>query len=183
MEYTLIDIYYEGKGNVALIERKTNTRYAEYAVVRNLDRHKSMECDDQWDNTIGYWNNDMRGLANAVDLFRQKTEQNYISRARLEELAAQFIDRLIETYVDDPETSEIMEDLIEIYELSDYEIEFFGLEKLIREKKAIQRIQIEKGLDKVVWVFLTEEYVEVIGTRGDDIPTFRLYNDGTITEQ
>lgn len=127
MQYTLIDIYYEGKGNVALIERKTNTRYAEYAVVRNLDRHKSMECDDQWDNTIGYWNNDMRGLANAVDLFRQKTEQNYISRARLEELATQFKDGLVEAYGDDLETSEVIEDLIETYELADYEAEFFGL--------------------------------------------------------
>lgn len=129
MQYTLIDIYYEGKGNIALIERKTNTRYSEYAVVRNLDRHKSMDCDDQWDNTIGYWNNDMRSLANAVDLFRQKTEQNYISRARLEELATQFKDGLVEAYGDDPETSEIIDDIIENYELSDYEAEFFGLEK------------------------------------------------------
>ena len=129
MQYTLIDIYYEGKGNIALIQRKTNTRSSEYAVVRNLDRHKSMDCDDQWDNTIGYWNNDMRSLANAVDLFRQKTEQNYISRARLEELATQFKDGLVEAYGDDPETSEIIDDIIENYELSDYEAEFFGLEK------------------------------------------------------
>lgn len=139
MQYTLIDIYYEGKGNVALIERKTNTRYAEYAVVRNLDRHKSMDCDDQWDNTIGYWNNDMRGLASAVDLFRQKTEQNYIPRARLEELATQFKDKLVddfvEVYGDDSETNEIIDEIIETYELSDYEAEFFGLEKVDDESE------------------------------------------------
>jgi len=129
MQYTLIDIYYEGKGNVALIERKTNTRYAEYAVVRNLDRHKSMECDDQWDNTIGYWNNDMRGLANAVDLFRQKTEQNYISRARLEELATRFKDYAFEMAENSYDTNDIIEDLQNEYDMTDYELEFFGINK------------------------------------------------------
>ena len=129
MEYTLIDIYYEGKGNVALIERKTNTRYAEYAVVRNLDRHKSMECDDQWDNTIGYWNNDMRGLANAVDLFRQKTEQNYISRARLEELATRFKDYAFEMAENSYDTNDIIEDLQNENDMTDYELEFFGINK------------------------------------------------------
>ena len=129
MQYTLIDIYYEGKGNVALIERKTNTRYAEYAVVRNLDRHKSMDCDDQWNNTIGYWNNDMRGLANAVDLFRQKTEQNYISRARLEELATRFKDYAFEMAENSYDTNDIIEDLQNEYDMTDYELEFFGINK------------------------------------------------------
>lgn len=129
MEYTLIDIYYEGKGNVALIERKTNAKYPEYAVVRNLDRHKSMECDDQWDNTIGYWNNDMRGLANAVDLFRQKTEQNYIPRVRLEELATRFKDYAFEMAENSYDTNDIIEDLQNEYDMTDYELEFFGINK------------------------------------------------------
>ena len=135
MQYTLIDIYYEGKGNVALIERKTNAKYPEYAVVRNLDRHKSMECDDQWDNTIGYWNNDMRGLANAVDLFRQKTEQNYISRARLEELATRFKDYAFEMAENSYDTNDIIEDLQNEYDMTDYELEFFGIEKADEESE------------------------------------------------
>ena len=129
MEYTLIDIYYEGKGNVALIERKTNTRYAEYAVVRNLDRHIPMERDDQWDSTIGYWNNDMRGLANAVDLFRQKTEQNYIPRARLEELATRFKDYAFEMAENSYDTNDIIEELQNENDMTDYELEFFGINK------------------------------------------------------
>lgn len=135
MEYTLIDIYYEGKGNVALIERKTNAKYPEYAVVRNLDRHKSMECDDQWDNTIGYWNNDMRGLANAVDLFRQKTEQNYIPRVRLEELATRFKDYAFEMAENSYDTNDIIEDLQNEYDITDYELEFFGIEKADEESE------------------------------------------------
>lgn len=129
MQYTLIDIYYEGKGNVALIERKTNTKYPEYAVVRNLDRSIPMERDDQWSNTIGYWNNDMRGLANAVDLFRQKTEDNYISRARLEELATRFKDYTFEMAENSYDTNDIIEDLQNEYDMTDYELEFFGITK------------------------------------------------------
>lgn len=54
---------------------------------------------------------------------------------------------------------------------------------ITREKKAKQRIQVEKGLDKVIEVIPTKEFVEVVGTKGGDILTFRLYNNGTITER
>ena len=54
---------------------------------------------------------------------------------------------------------------------------------ITREKKARQRIQVEKELDKVIEVIPTKEFVEVVGTKGGDILTFRLYNNGTITER
>ena len=54
---------------------------------------------------------------------------------------------------------------------------------ITREKKARQRIQVECGVDKVIEVIPTKEFVEVVGTKGGDILTYRVYNDGRITER
>lgn len=129
MQYTLIEIKYDiygdniHGGNIALIERKVNTEYPEYAVVRNLDVAKSMECNDQWDSTIGYWENNIQGLASAVDLFRYKTEENYIPRARLEELATLFKDGLMED-----DEFEALQYFDEVCEMTPEEENFFGIE-------------------------------------------------------
>jgi hypothetical protein len=128
MYYELIELkWITERGNVALIKR--GDKHKEYAVVRNLDTSEPFESDCQWDNTIEYYSADIVGLQRAVDCFRRKCEYNYISRLRLEELATQFKDGLVEAYGDDPETSEVIEDLIETYALSDYEVEFFGLKE------------------------------------------------------
>ena len=58
-----------------------------------------------------------------VEVFRYKTEDNYIPRWRLEELATQFKDGLIE----DGEY-EAMEYFNEVCEMTDEEKEFFGIE-------------------------------------------------------
>ena len=128
MKYELIELkWITERGNVALIKR--GDKHKEYAVVRNLVEDEPFDSDEQWDNTIEYYPADIIGLQKAVDCFRRKSEYDYIPRMRLEELATQFKDGLVETYGDDPETSEVIEDLIETYELADYEAEFFGLEK------------------------------------------------------
>jgi hypothetical protein len=54
---------------------------------------------------------------------------------------------------------------------------------ITREKKAKTRIQLECGLDKVIEVIPTKDFVEVVGTKGGDILTYRLDNDGNITER
>ena len=128
MKYELIELkWITERGNVALIKR--GDKHKEYAVVRNLVEDEPFDSDEQWDNTIEYYPADIIGLQKAVDCFRRKSEYDYIPRMRLEELATQFKDGLVEAYGDDPETSEVIEDLIETYELADYEAEFFGLEK------------------------------------------------------
>lgn len=62
-------------------------------------------------------------LAKAIDFFRVKVEEEYISRSRLEEIATDALYGLIE---DDKESATEFFDT-EI-ELTDYEREYFGIE-------------------------------------------------------
>ena len=90
MKYELIEmkILDITNRNIALIKR--GKKYPEYAVVRNLDMTKPMESDEQWDLTIEYYNPTISGRSNleclqaAIDCYRAKTEENYISRERLD---------------------------------------------------------------------------------------------------
>jgi hypothetical protein len=101
-----------------------DTKYPEYAVVRNLDLSKPMENNCQWDNTIGYTLHTIEGLQACIEVFRDKTESEYIPRCRLEELATLFKDGLIE---DDEEQAKIYFD--ETCDMTHYEKRFFGIEK------------------------------------------------------
>lgn len=122
MYYQIIEIkQFTGRENVALIKRGEKNR--EYAVVRNLDMTEPFESDCQWDRTIDYFRADIEGLQKAVDIFRYKTEENYIPRARLEELATLFKDGLIEDGEEDA-----LEYFDETCEMSDIEKEYFGIE-------------------------------------------------------
>ena len=123
MKYELIELKKVDTidGNIALIKR--GEKYKEYAVVRNLEVQEPEECDTQWDGTIAYYPDNIEGLQKAVEVFRMKTEQNYIPRARLEELATLFKDGLIE----DDELSALQ------YfdggcEMTESEERFFGIE-------------------------------------------------------
>ena len=112
------------KKEYALITR--GEKLKEYAVVNGLNK----ETGD-WAWTCSYFayeydgmpqGNQALALASAVDYFRMRTEDKYISRARLEELATLFKDRLIE---DDEYEAMIYFD--ETCEMEDYEKEFFGI--------------------------------------------------------
>lgn len=114
------------KNQYALIIR--GEKMKEYAVVNSLDKETG-----EWAWTCAYWNyeynsqktgNQASMLASAIDYFRMLTEDNYISRARLEELATLFKDGLIE---DDEHEAMIYFD--ETCEMEDYEKEFFGIEE------------------------------------------------------
>lgn len=111
------------KGNIALIKRgEINPKYA---VVRNLvPKQERMYNGNDWGNTINYWDADTYGLQNAIECFRLKTETNYIPRCRLEELATQFKDGLIE---DDRENA--LEFFDDVCEMTDEEKEWFGIEE------------------------------------------------------
>lgn len=112
------------KNDYALILR--GSRMKEYAVVNGLDKEKGV-----WDWTCIYYNFDSfspfsqaEALAEAIDYFRYKTEENYIPRCRLEELATFFKDGLIS---DDRESA--LEYFDEVCEMTDEEKEWFGIEE------------------------------------------------------
>lgn len=109
------------KENYALILRKDNLN--EIAIVANLDKNNGT-----WGHTVDYMEyegrNKVYALSEMLNVFRSKTEGDYISRARLTELATLFKDGLME---DDKDSA--MEYFNETCEMSDSEKEFFGIEE------------------------------------------------------
>jgi len=48
----------------------------------------------------------------------------------------------------------------------------------------IQKIVFEKTpIDKITNYYKTMSFIEVTGRAGGDVLTFRIYNDGTVTER
>ena len=111
------------KDRYALIKR--GTEFPEYAVVYGLvpERERRFDGND-WDYTVSYMSATAEGLAAMIDWFRYKTEINYITRTRLEELATKFKDGLLGAYLEPAEYEEFFD---EECEMEDYEKEFFGL--------------------------------------------------------
>ena len=111
------------KGDYALILR--GSRMEEYAVVNGLNKERG-----DWAWTCCYYNfsefapiDKAEALFLALDYFRMRTENNYIPRCRLEELATLFKDGLIE---DDNDSA--MEYFDDTCEMTEEEMEFFGIE-------------------------------------------------------
>ena len=136
MKYELIELkWITERGNIALIKR--GEKHQEYAVVRNLDVEEPFESDSQWDCTIEYYPLGIEGLQKAVECFRRKSEYEYISRSRLEEIATKFKDRLSELNCDmldeDAEYGTFDYDTLvfmaEELELTDIECDYFGIDK------------------------------------------------------
>ena len=110
-------------GRYALLEMET-----QYVVACGFD--ETQLEGSQWSQGYYYthWNTSetvvkQRMLSAALEYYRALTETNYITRCRLEELATQFKDGLIE---DDEEFA--MEYFDEVCEMENHEKEFFGIE-------------------------------------------------------
>ena len=109
-------------GNYALLQSETDTQYC---VANGYD--PTQPEGQQWNHgTYFTYQNDLQkvsSLANALELFRYRTEENYISRSRFEELATQFKDEL-EEYLDEDEYEEFFD-----YEcgMDEYEKKFFEI--------------------------------------------------------
>lgn len=101
------------KENIILGESKND-----YIVGIGYD--ETQPIGQQW-NYGHYFSHDANGLSYAVDTFRDMTEDSYISRDRLVELATKFKDCLI----GDEDITEVISDMIE------NEIDFFNLEDLL----------------------------------------------------
>ena len=111
------------EGDYSLILR--GSQMDEYAVVYCLNKERG-----DWSCTCCYYNfgklsniDKTTALVLALDYFRMKTEESYIPRCRLEELATLFKDGLIE----DGEY-EAMYYFDEVCEMTESEKEFFGIE-------------------------------------------------------
>lgn len=127
MKYELIELkWITERGNVALIKRGDKRK--EYAVVRNLDVSEPFECDTQWDNTIAYYSDDIKGLQKAVECFRIKSEYDYISRMRLEEIATKLKDYVEEVIESEIGHQEVLNYFRDELDMEDYELEFLGIE-------------------------------------------------------
>lgn len=111
------------KGNVSLLESQSDTQYC---ICRNYN--PNAKEDQQYDGGtyFCYWGDKERKpyfLSAALENFRVKTEEDYISRARLEELATKFKDGLLE--YDEDFAMEFFE---EECEMTDSEMEWLGIE-------------------------------------------------------
>jgi len=119
MKYTLI----EEKGQHALILRSKSM--TQYAVVSGLDKDTG-----SWDWTCCYYDfgkfselTKAEALFKALDYYRMRTDERYISWARMSEIATVLKDGLIED--GEEEAYRYMADAAE---LSDTEAEYFGLD-------------------------------------------------------
>lgn len=110
-------------GSYALLQSETDTQYV---VASGYDPTQSE--GQQWNHgTYFTYQNDSQkanSLFNALELFRYRTEENYISRSRFEELTTQFKDEL-EEYLDEDEYEEFFD-----FEcgMDEYEKKFFEIE-------------------------------------------------------
>ena len=116
------------KDKLALLQSENNSQYA-VASGYNPDGKE----DEHWSHAsyFMYYGNEQAKalyLQAALDMFRAKSEENYIPRYRLEELATKFKDGLLE---DDKEEAMIFFD--EECELTDSEKEWFGITDDIEE--------------------------------------------------
>lgn len=116
------------KDKLALLQSENNSQYA-VASGYNPDGKE----DEQWSHAsyFMYYGNEQAKalyLQAALDMFRARSEENYIPRYRLEELATKFKDGLLE---DDKEEAMIFFD--EECELTDNEKEWFGITDDIEE--------------------------------------------------
>lgn len=119
------------------MEYKVLLQYRRHALVET-ETHYIVACEydetqqkgQQWGYGLYFprWSEcqteNVNALYNAIETFREKTEENYISRSRLENLAMQLKDGLIE---DDKETA--MEYFNNICEMTEEEKEWFGIDK------------------------------------------------------
>lgn len=112
------------KGNVILKEGRyvLIDRGHEYVVACGFN-------GNEWNQGYYYshWNNERQktiSLAEAVNHFRVLTDETYISRGRIEELATHFKDGLL---CDDEEAA--MEYFEMVCDMDEVEMQFFGIEK------------------------------------------------------
>lgn len=108
--------------NYALIDMEN-----QYAVVSGYNPYAPEGQKWDYGTYFTHWNQSkedkQQALASALELFRLRTETNYICRHRLEEIATKYKDAL----VDNTTEEETVEYSINELDMDDEELTFFGL--------------------------------------------------------
>lgn len=111
------------KGSVSLLQSQLDTQYCVCTCYYPNAKEDSQFDGGTYFSYFGLRERKAEALQKALDYFRYRTELDYITRSRLEELATKFKDGLIE---DDEESA--MEYFTEECEMTPCEMEFFGIE-------------------------------------------------------
>lgn len=109
----------------------------EYALIKmeSTEEYKIVSdicADGSWAYTVCSWMYGKYGreeylvLQDALDAFRARTENTYIPRSRLEELATKFIDGMFSCDLDEEEYDEFFDDECD---MTDDELDFFGMKR------------------------------------------------------
>ena len=128
----------ETKHNPAGFDYEIIAQKKEYALIKmeNTEEYKIVSdicADGSWAYTVCSWMYGEFGreeylvLQDALDAFRARTESTYVPRSRLEELATQWKDKIIEDcWMTEEEQNEYF---IGDLDMDDAELEFFELLK------------------------------------------------------
>ncbi len=109
----------------------------EYALIKmeSTEEYKIVSdicADGSWAYTVCSWMYGKYGreeylvLQDALDAFRARTENTYIPRSRLEELATKFKDGMFSCDLDEEEYDEFFDDECD---MTDDELDFFGMKR------------------------------------------------------
>lgn len=112
-------------GEVSLLVSKNDTQYC---VCHNYDPKAEEDRQYNWGTYFCYFDDKKlkaEKLSEAVDRFRSLTEPDYISRARLEELATNFKDGLFGCALEQEEYNEFF---LKECDMEENELSFFGIE-------------------------------------------------------
>lgn len=112
------------KNNIALLENEAGT---EYVVAVEYDPYAPENQQWGYGNYYPYWMNADKkaaALASALEYFRYKTEINYISRSRMEEISTAALHELKET--DEDSFADFCDGDLD---LTEEERKWFGLDK------------------------------------------------------
>ena len=127
----------EKRHNPAGFDYEIIAQKKEYALIKmeSTEEYKIVSdicADGSWAYTVCSWMYGKYGreeylvLQDALDAFRARTENTYIPRSRLEELATKFKDGMFSCDLDEEEYDEFFDDECD---MTDDELEFFGMKR------------------------------------------------------
>lgn len=127
----------EKRHNPAGFDYEIIAKKKEYALIKmeSTEEYKIVSdicADGSWAYTVCSWMYGKYGreeylvLQDALDAFRARTENTYIPRSRLEELATKFIDGMFSCDLDEEEYDEFFDDECD---MTDDELDFFGMKR------------------------------------------------------
>lgn len=127
----------ETRHNPAGFDYEIIAQKKEYALIKmeSTEEYKIVSdicADGSWAYTAASWTYGKYGreeylvMQDALDAFRARTENTYIPRSRLEELATKFKDGMFSCDLDEEEYDEFFDDECD---MTDDELDFFGMKR------------------------------------------------------